>query len=46
MDTHPSTDEPLVITLRRDSFECPRCGTIVVATDDLTVDLARSHACR
>jgi predicted RNA-binding Zn-ribbon protein involved in translation (DUF1610 family) len=36
---------PLVITLRTDSYECPDCGVIVVATDDMVSDLALWHEC-
>ena len=38
--------DAVVITLRTDSFECPDCGIIVVATDDRVIDLATQHDCR
>lgn len=37
--------DAVVITLRTDSFECPHCGNIVVATDDLAIDLESEHEC-
>lgn len=38
--------DAVVITLRTDSFECPDCSVIVVATDDRVIDLATQHDCR
>lgn len=37
--------DAVVITLRTDSFECPDCGNIVVATGDLAIDLEVEHEC-
>lgn len=37
--------ERVVITLRTDSFDCPDCGNIVVATDDQVIDLEAGHRC-
>ena len=39
-------DHPVLITLRGDSFTCPTCDVIVVATCDRTIDLVSDHVCR
>lgn len=42
----PAPTRPVVMTLRTDSYDCPHCGVIVVATDDLVVELSDCHECR
>jgi hypothetical protein len=39
-------DEPVVITMGADSYECPDCDVIVVSRGDRVVDLADDHVCR